>query len=219
MDSSTERGDKCNAVVQPMSIEDAESQALTAPQNKKGTDNDCTDINDADNYVPNQKGVLSVLLKNSFTTPSALSPTSISHTCHQSATDYLQSKEFVLLYFSASWCPPCRKFSPILSKFALTHKDSVGVIFMSNDTSEAEAEKYLAGKYFSFAGYQTQAHSILNQLLSITMLPSLVIMNRKTGKVITHWGRSAVEGNSERCVQDWRDGKSGVSLLSYCSIS
>ena len=33
------------------------------------------------------------------------------------AEDVLNSKELVLFYFSGHWCPPCRRFTPLLTTF------------------------------------------------------------------------------------------------------
>ena len=68
--------------------------------------------------------------------------------------EYFQSKEFILLYFSAGWCPPCRAFSPKLSKWARENKESVGVFFVSHDESEREMLKFVDGKHFSFAPFR-----------------------------------------------------------------
>ncbi|CAN0141847.1 unnamed protein product [Ectocarpus sp. 8 AP-2014] len=37
------------------------------------------------------------------------------------------------VYVSAGWCPPCRAFSPVLSKWAKEHKDEFEVVFVSLD--------------------------------------------------------------------------------------
>ena len=55
--------------------------------------------------------------------------------------EYFSSKDFILLYFSASWCPPCRKLSPVLSRWAKKYKDDVGVVFVSHDRSESEVRE------------------------------------------------------------------------------
>ena len=44
-------------------------------------------------------------------------------------------------------------------------------------------------------------------------IPSLVVMD-STGKIITKSGRSAVEGNPNRCVEEWLKGKPGTTWIS-----
>ena len=36
--------------------------------------------------------------------------------------DLLKDKKYVMLYFSAQWCPPCRKFTPLLGEAYNAHK-------------------------------------------------------------------------------------------------
>jgi nucleoredoxin len=54
--------------------------------------------------------------------------------------------EFVLLYFSASWCGPCREFSPKLVRFYEQNKKDAGkrfeIVWISRDHSEAEMQQY-----------------------------------------------------------------------------
>ncbi|KAF4727909.1 hypothetical protein FOZ62_024431, partial [Perkinsus olseni] len=62
------------------------------------------------------------------------------------ADDVLSGKEKIALYFSAHWCPPCRKFTPILKEFYEDVKeedeDKLEIIFISSDKSEEEQVEY-----------------------------------------------------------------------------
>ncbi len=54
------------------------------------------------------------------------------------SVDTLEGK-FVLLYFSAHWCPPCRGFTPILKEYyeALkAQRSDFEIIFVSSDENE-----------------------------------------------------------------------------------
>ncbi|CAI4223501.1 unnamed protein product [Auanema sp. JU1783] len=60
------------------------------------------------------------------------------------AGQYLKNK-FVGLYFSASWCPPCRAFTPKLKEFYEKIKKShpeFEVIFVSRDRNAEDLFKY-----------------------------------------------------------------------------
>ena len=58
----------------------------------------------------------------------------------------LEKKKLVALYFSAHWCPPCRKFTPQLvdyyNRVAPQHPE-FEIIFVSNDRSQFGFETYL----------------------------------------------------------------------------
>ena len=58
----------------------------------------------------------------------------------------LSTKKVFAFYYSASWCPPCQKFTPKLvqfyQQFAAGHPD-FEVIFISADRSADEMEKYM----------------------------------------------------------------------------
>lgn len=166
------------------------------------------------------RGVLN-LVSGSISAPSSLSDSDEGGSTHYSmpSREYIASKEFVLLYFSAGWCPPCRVLSPVLSKWAKKNKDEVGVVFVSHDRSEAEMMSFVKDKHFAFMPFRDKTFGTLNQILSVSMLPTVVVVSRETGRVVTHWGRSAVEKNPDGCVEEWRQGRSGVSWLSFCTIS
>jgi nucleoredoxin len=57
----------------------------------------------------------------------------------------LDSKDYVFIYYSAHWCPPCRAFTPELVKFYNENKDkaSFELIFVSKDKSDKDMKEYM----------------------------------------------------------------------------
>ena len=61
-----------------------------------------------------------------------------------SALDELKG-HIVGLYFSASWCPPCAQFTPLLVKFykeLMSRGSQLKIIFVSSDKNENEMMTY-----------------------------------------------------------------------------
>ncbi|KAG5490438.1 hypothetical protein JKF63_00558 [Porcisia hertigi] len=54
------------------------------------------------------------------------------------ASEAFKGKKYVLIYFSAHWCPPCQRFTPLLADFYDAHRDRYGfeVLFVSSDREE-----------------------------------------------------------------------------------
>jgi len=121
--------------------------------------------------------------------------------------------KIVGLYFSAGWCPPCRKFSPELASFQSKHADDFTVCFVSSDHSEAEMRRFMAGKGFLAVPFHSEARRRLQARLGVSMLPTLVILDGRSGEVLTDWGRSAVMRNPEGCVNAWKAGGHGCSWV------
>ncbi|MGC6455656.1 MAG: thioredoxin-like domain-containing protein [Coraliomargaritaceae bacterium] len=60
--------------------------------------------------------------------------------------DSIQPKDYYAIYYSAHWCPPCRKFTPKLVNFyneAIGHHDNIEIIFVSSDQDEDKMESYM----------------------------------------------------------------------------
>ena len=88
-----------------------------------------------------------------------------------------------LLYFSASWCGPCRAFTPVLKDaYAASANSASGptfdVIFVSSDRSQEEYDKYRATmpwKALPFA--QTETRDFLKTNLQIPSIPRVVVLD------------------------------------------
>ena len=46
--------------------------------------------------------------------------------------------DLVGFYFGAGWCPPCRRFSPELSRFAVENEKDFSAVLVSADNSATE---------------------------------------------------------------------------------
>lgn len=119
----------------------------------------------------------------------------------------------VLLYFSASWCPPCRRFTPKLKEFydaANRNGKVVEVVFVSSDTDETEARSYLKEhhgdwcmvpfdssyrmelkkRYGIWAGAERE---VLGTEGKRSGIPTLILIDAETGEELDFMARERVE--------------------------
>lgn len=99
------------------------------------------------------------------------------------------------LYFSASWCPPCHAFTPILAAWYKTLKgkrDDVEIVFVSSDKSLEEFQAYRSQMPWLSIDYVARdLKGALGQAFNVTGIPTLVFLD-KDGSVITLEGRKKV---------------------------
>ncbi|CAM9979645.1 unnamed protein product [Discosporangium mesarthrocarpum] len=118
----------------------------------------------------------------------------------------------VLLYFSAAWCPPCQKFSPVLAHWAKERSDDVVVVFVSFDRSEPLMAEFARGKGFVYIPFHPgSTRAKVADAYNIKTLPTVVVVNGDTGETVTRWGREAVWKNPVHCLERWREGQHGVT--------
>lgn len=128
------------------------------------------------------------------------------------ATEALAGKKFILLYFSAHWCPPCRSFTPVLKEFYNQH--NVGrefeVIFVSRDNSAEEMQLYFKhahGDWLSLSYRDAQSIGEgLSQRYGLYAIPSLVVIeNTDQCPVVTNYGRDMVLRDPAALQFPWRN--------------
>uniref|UniRef100_A0A7S4P5Z5 Thioredoxin domain-containing protein n=1 Tax=Paramoeba aestuarina TaxID=180227 RepID=A0A7S4P5Z5_9EUKA len=108
--------------------------------------------------------------------------------------------KYLGLYFSASWCPPCRAFTPVLSKMYTEMKktrDDFEFIFISGDSDESSFKEYHNKMPFLALPYsESKNNQLLNAHFEVEGIPTLVIVS-PDGKTITTDGRSRVASDEE----------------------
>mmetsp|Transcript_197 Transcript_197/g.296 ORF Transcript_197/g.296 Transcript_197/m.296 type:complete len:651 (-) Transcript_197:45-1997(-) len=138
--------------------------------------------------------------------PRLLSP----HGTEISTADALQGKELILLYFSASWCTPCKTFSPILMKFyPICQQNNVEIIFISSDRTQSsfwEYYKTMPWLAMSLDSYSAPYSKGLSTKLSIRTIPQVVVLDCKggNGDYITNDAKSQIVSAWNK-VRDRRD--------------
>ncbi len=104
-----------------------------------------------------------------------------------STGEELAGAEVVGIYFSAHWCPPCRKFTPqLVETFNTLVEDDkpMKIVFCSADRDEAGFKEYF-GEMDGFLAVPWGADHIkatLNRTFKVEGIPSLVLLDGKTGE-------------------------------------
>jgi thiol-disulfide isomerase/thioredoxin len=98
--------------------------------------------------------------------------------------DALAGKEYVLLYASAHWCPPCRQFTPMLANWYKTARNNVEIVFLSADHDEKGFKSYFATHPWMAVDYEDDAREQLMAAIKVSGIPRLVVINAETGKIV-----------------------------------
>merc|ERR1711959_225858 len=98
----------------------------------------------------------------------------------QSTDDLLAGKKNVLVYFSAHWCPPCRGYTPELSKAYAdsAKKDDTAVVFVSSDRDQGSFDEYFAEmSFFALPFSEREIKDTLSAKYGVRGIPTLVCLD------------------------------------------
>eukprot|EP00920_Eleutheroschizon_duboscqi_P018637 GHVT01044299.1.p1 GENE.GHVT01044299.1~~GHVT01044299.1.p1 ORF type:complete len:274 (-),score=57.19 GHVT01044299.1:449-1270(-) len=102
------------------------------------------------------------------------------------------SEQIVGIYFSASWCPPCRQFTPVLAsiyKAARLAGKAIEIVWVSSDRTAEDFQSYGASMPWLAVPFGApQVSSRLSSLFAIRGIPSLVIVDARDGKILERQG-------------------------------
>jgi nucleoredoxin len=123
-----------------------------------------------------------------------------------SPQEALIGKDQVLLYFSAHWCPPCRRFTPVLAELYSKLKSdgkNFELVFCSLDNDEEEYKEYTATMPWLCMPFDAPESKVLARKYKADGIPHLVILNGD-GEVITMEGTGEVMDDSEGKNFPWK---------------
>jgi nucleoredoxin len=140
-----------------------------------------------------------------------LGPVLLTHTKDQKTTTTiptataLSDSKLVLLYFSASWCPPCQHFTPILANFAAqfaattlrSAASKFTVVYVSSDKSIHDFDAYfakmpwLAVPLLDHDGYKIRT-KLAKDTFAIKGIPTLIVLDATTGLFVTADARNQI---------------------------
>jgi len=112
------------------------------------------------------------------------------------------SNKVVALYFSAHWCAPCLRFTPLLKKFHETLKasanDSLEIVFVSDDKSEKEFQDYYQNNHGDWLAvdFNASVRTSMRQHYDVKSIPCLLVVNGQ-GEVVARDLVAAVTGAQE----------------------
>jgi nucleoredoxin len=123
----------------------------------------------------------------------------------------LKNKKFGL-YFSASWCPPCRRFTPKLTEVyqdLISQSKPLEVIFISGDNDEKSFDSYFSKMpWLAIPFSDAQARESLNKTFKIMGIPTLVMIDANGNfvtddgvELITEHGSDAYPFTAERLAE------------------
>jgi len=99
----------------------------------------------------------------------------------------LLDTDYLLIYFSAHWCPPCRKFTPKLVNFYNSYGENrpFDLVFVSSDRSEKDMFAYMRETKMPWAALQFKGASAsrLSKHYAGSGIPCLVLIS-PSGKVL-----------------------------------
>jgi thiol-disulfide isomerase/thioredoxin len=121
--------------------------------------------------------------------------------------------------FLLSRCPPCRNFTPSLVNFYNTigASEKITIIFVSGDRDTAAFEDYFGSMPYHAVPFTSKdIIKQLNKTYKVQGIPCLVVVDAKTGNVITKDGRSDVgaagdgkdEAKAKLVVTNWKSAES-----------
>jgi len=129
-----------------------------------------------------------------------LGDTVVNHKDEETTLESLKENDVVGIYFSASWCGPCRSFTPVLIELYKKLKadgKKFEVIFASNDNNEMSFKQYYAHMPWLAFPFGDDRITELGEAFGVEGIPTLVLIDAKNGQIITDDGRAAIASDPE----------------------
>lgn len=113
--------------------------------------------------------------------------------------DFVKPKKYYLFYYTASWCPPCQKFTPSLVEFYDANKPGNAdfeIILVTSDEDEEAMEGYAAAKKMKWPHLKLSKVARFKQEFNHpgTGIPNLVLADTEGNLLKTSYVNGEYEG-------------------------
>ena len=112
--------------------------------------------------------------------------------------------KMVGFYFTASWCGPCKVFTPPLIKFRDHYQDQFEIVMVGSDRSPEDHAAYM--KKYNMPWPATEHGSFASRFLyeryGVASVPTLIIV-RPDGSTLTTDGRTQLLDDPEAAFTSW----------------
>ncbi|CAK70728.1 unnamed protein product (macronuclear) [Paramecium tetraurelia] len=117
----------------------------------------------------------------------------------------LSDMKVVVLYFCASWCPPCVNFTPTLVEFyndVNLETKQLEIIWISYEESEGQFKKYLEEMPWPAIPYNDKRIQQLVDKYEIKGIPTVTVL-RKNGDIAKKNGKQDILKEGEGAYNLW----------------
>ena len=131
------------------------------------------------------------------------------HVQGELVVESISSKTLVGIYFSGSWCPPCKTFLPVLIDFYKEinfDEPQFEIFFASCDTDDAQYKAFFEKMPWKAFPYNDERINRFKALYGVTGIPKLIVLT-PDGLLVTKEGRIDILKKGENAWLDWLKGK------------
>jgi len=113
-----------------------------------------------------------------------------------------KGKDYIGLYFSAHWCPPCRGFTPQLAEW-YRKQSRAELVFISSDHDKAAFQEYFEEMPWKGCPFDPKLNETLRERFSVQGIPTLVILDALSGELITDEARADIDDDVNLTFSQW----------------
>ena len=136
------------------------------------------------------------------------------------------TRPLLVACFTRDDCGACRAFAPRVVALAAARRDACDVVLIACDANNGyecvdraveasgtrdETLRAAEAREGDASYSRARETNFILRALGATTLPTVAVVHRGSGRVVTTWGRMAMYARGESAVEAWRRGESGLN--------